>query len=352
MGDLPPAIDPTASPAVMPVSVARVDPATGRPTQALLNWEQALRNYTVKTVVDLQTRITTVSEESGDSAAKAEELIKAVTGEDGAYSAYILALRAATDGNTAAADEIIESITTTTGAYSGRLNTVEATANGGTAHGQVYLVAQAAPAGWTAAYGVELTAPGLYAGMQILVDTPTGTAAISLTANQLLMTDPSWNGGEPGNVFQYAGGVFRFLVPVRVGNQEIEDHAVTNSDADSGASPQSVTLDIRGTTSRICIIGTFDGSPSAGLGFSTLNILRLRIRDTAGTAVKDVPLVTTVTNVSGTNYANYYPTPIIYYAEGLAAGHHTYTIELYASTGTIPLGLTTDCSIIGIELSR
>jgi hypothetical protein len=51
-------------------------------------------------------------------------------------------------------------------ALSSQVTTVEATANGATAFGEVYLLAEAAPGGYTAQYGWTLTAGDVSLGMK------------------------------------------------------------------------------------------------------------------------------------------------------------------------------------------
>lgn len=226
MADLPPEVDPTTIPAVMPRSVSLID-AAGKPLQALLNWFQALNSWFAKTAVDLQTKITMVNSETEGNTATAQELVFAFTTSDAAYAGRLDDAVATSGSNSANISALQFAITTSDSAFAGRIDTAETQAAGGTANGQVYLVAQAAPSGWTAAYGIVLTAPSLTAGMQILVDTATSTSAIMFTASQFMLVDPAYLGGAPQTVFDYTGGVFRFLVPVLVGNQELDDNAAT-----------------------------------------------------------------------------------------------------------------------------
>jgi hypothetical protein len=154
---------------VLPSSVQRVNP-DGTPTKELIDWETGTLNFFEKTV-------------------------NALEADDAATNALVA--------------------------------TVEDTANGATASGALYLIAESAPTGYSASYGWYITAGTKYAGMSAMVSSG-GDAVIAFTAEQFLMTDPSYNGGVPGNVFEYDSGAFQFNVPVRVLNQDIGANAVTN----------------------------------------------------------------------------------------------------------------------------
>ncbi len=113
-------------------------------------------------------------------------------------------------------------------ALASSITTVTATANGATASGQVYLIAESAPSGYTAQFGWTLQATSQPFGMKALVD-GSGVGSIAFIANRFKLIDPSYLGGDPVNVFNYNGTTFNFDVPVTIRNQEIGTNAVTNT---------------------------------------------------------------------------------------------------------------------------
>jgi hypothetical protein len=130
-------------------------------------------------------------------------------------------------------------------ALSSQVTTVEATANGATAFGEVYLLAEAAPGGYTAQYGWTLTAGDVSLGMKAVTDGVTGI--INFYANQFYLTDPSYLGGAPVQVLGYNGTRFNFGVDVTIRNQEIGANAVSQSGVSTGPAGASVTITARGT---------------------------------------------------------------------------------------------------------
>ena len=161
-------IKPDDIPFVMSKQVGIAD-ANGKPTTAMLDWFQALWGWMKRSVVDLTTKVTTLTDQVGDNTA-------AITEEQ----------TARIEGDTALA---------------GQITTVEASVGDISADGAVYLAAKAAPSGATAAYGWYLTAGNAYAGMQAIALSG-GGSAIGFTANQFYFTDA----GTAQAVFTYIGG--------------------------------------------------------------------------------------------------------------------------------------------------
>ena len=177
-------IDPNAIPFVPSTDVSLIDPGSGKPKTAFHDWMQSLWDWMKRSVVDLTTKITTLTADLGDlSAAIVTEATIRQT-EDG-----ILASQITTVSATA--------------------NNAQSTANSATASGQIYFAAKAAPSGSAAAYGLYLTAGSAYAGFEALA-LSAGGSAIGMTANQFMFTDS----GTAQAVFAYSAGVWYFTVPV------------------------------------------------------------------------------------------------------------------------------------------
>ena len=170
-------IDPNAIPFVPSTDVSLIDPGSGKPKTAFHDWMQSLWDWMKRSVVDLTTKITTLTADLGDLSAA---IVTEAT------------IREADDGILAA-----------------RIDTVEATADSATASGQIYFAAKAAPSGSAAAYGLYLTAGSAYAGFEALA-LSAGGSAIGMTANQFMFTDS----GTAQAVFAYSAGVWYFTVPV------------------------------------------------------------------------------------------------------------------------------------------
>lgn len=201
-------IDPNTAPSVMPAEqpIAEKD---GRPTTPMLNWFAAIRNYTKKMVVDLTTKITTVTDQVGDISAEVTVLQEAQAGLESAFASYQVTVTAEFGTVNAAISSEATARSTADSALASSITTVSAVANGATASGAVYLGAKSAPGGAESAYGWYLTASGSYAGLEALALSG-GGSAIGMTATALRFTDS----GTALQVFSYASGVFTFEVPV------------------------------------------------------------------------------------------------------------------------------------------
>jgi hypothetical protein len=175
-------VDLTSLPPYLGVNVARVDPDTGKPTKATLDNELAERQVLLDSLGDLQGQIVLAQDAADDASA-------AVTLEATARTA---------------------------------------TANGATASGKVFLGATSNLAGTSATYAWYLTANGSVTGMYATAD-GAGGGGIAFTASRFMLTDPSYQGGAPRNVFNYDGTAFAFNVPVIIRTGDINPQAVTRS---------------------------------------------------------------------------------------------------------------------------
>lgn len=170
-------IDPNAIPFVPDTSVALIEPESGKPKTAFHDWMQSLYDWMKRSVVDLTTKVTTLTADIGGLSAQIVEEATIRQTEDGILAAQI--------------------------------TSVEAKADDATANGEIYFAAKAAPSGATAAYGIYLSAGNYYAGLEIIA-TSGGGSAIGMAASQFRFTDS----GTAQQVFNYSGGVFTFMVPI------------------------------------------------------------------------------------------------------------------------------------------
>lgn len=197
-------VDLTSLPPYLGVNVARVDPDTGKPTKATLDNELAERQVIIDSLGDLQGQIVLAQ-------ASADDANAAVTVEADA--------RASADS-----------------AQASLITTVTATANGATASGKVFLGATTNLAGTSATYAWYLTANGSVTGMYATAD-GAGAGGIAFTASRFMLTDPSYQGGAPRNVFNYDGTAFAFNVPVIIRTGDINPQAVSRSRVVTGTGP-------------------------------------------------------------------------------------------------------------------
>jgi hypothetical protein len=233
---------------VLPVTVARTD-QQGFPTKELVDWEQYTLDFYDKTITSLDTRTDAVQSQTDDNSASIDAEIIARTDGDNALASAIVTVQANVD--TVSASVVTEATARVNGdnALAASITTVEVKADGATASGQVYLIAEAAPAGFSAQYGWTLTAGNESIGMKALKATGTGDGYIAFFADQFALIDPSYLGGGPVAVFNYNGTTFNFDVPVTIRNQEIGANAVTNSAVATGmlsdVNPIATSLTVR-----------------------------------------------------------------------------------------------------------
>jgi hypothetical protein len=202
-------VDLNTLPPLLPADVQRSF-ESGLPTEAQMDWEQYQQNWFKTQVVSLDTKLTEVSGEVDDQTGKITELTAVVQNEDGTLTAGKL-VQVSTD--TAANTATISDLTTSVAGIAVR-KTVTATFNNGT--------------GFYELAGVQ---NGDGSG-------PVFTMAFQ--ANNFLLTDPSYLGGAPQNVFSYSGtlGAFFFNVPVVFNGGLIIPASVTQNQLAVGAVTQ------------------------------------------------------------------------------------------------------------------
>jgi hypothetical protein len=236
------------------------------------------------------------------------------------------------------------------------ITTVTATANGGTASGQVYLVAEAAPAGYVASYGWTLTVNGASIGMKAM-RTSGGVGEIVFTANQFRLVDPSYAGGTPQEVFAYNGVTFNFSVPVTIRHQEIGINATANGAFAEGyvisGTTLSTSLTVRANSRLLVIVSISDVSfTTHTVPFSTTLTIRsfqLLIDGFSGFGIMNALDTLVSSNYLGGSsyqfYAGVTPTSKSFEVTGLTPGVHTFGVDN-------PSGYTLGMSIQVVELAQ
>ena len=226
-------------------------------------------------------------------------------------------------------------------ALASQVTTAQATANNATASGQVYLIAESAPAGYSAQYGWHLTAGGASVGMKAMA-TGGGLGTIAFLADQFLLIDPSYIGGAPVEVFNYNGVTFNFDVPVTIRHQEIGANAVSNVGSISGYIGAGGSIDFDLTCRQDCnlviiaMIGDTSGSLYLG-GFSASFPSRndpVRIDGSAIGNVNSGDMVVANQYLGGSSYAFYKavaPATKAFNLSGVSGGTHNFSIENPAS---------------------
>jgi hypothetical protein len=221
-------IDLSKLPQSLGQNVARFDPQTGLATQAVLDNEFYLETV-IKSQLGALDHAALTAQSTADTA-QANVTIEATT-------------RANADSALAAA-----------------IISAEARATGGSAAtAQMQLVATAGVGGATAEFSWELRASGTNypVGMTAYVSSG-GVGSISFTAEAFQLTDPSYAGGVPGNVFEYSSGFWRFNVPVELVTGELALNAVTdiafNAGTISSGGSLSVSKSFYGGTDAIILV--------------------------------------------------------------------------------------------------
>lgn len=209
-------VDTTNLPPFLGVNVARVDPQTGKPTKPTLDNELAERDWFMTTTINMNQRLTEV--------------------------------RSDTDTNSASITTEATTRATADGALASLLTTVEVRSTGGavvtgSATAQMSMIALSSPSGYSSSFGMYLrnSAVNYDVGLNALL-TSGGVGRISFTATQFYFTDPSYNGGLPGNVAAYSGGVWQFNIPVLLRTGELAANAATKVRSNSASAANSVSL--------------------------------------------------------------------------------------------------------------
>lgn len=205
-----PEVDPNSIPFVPPTEVTMVT-KEGKQTTALHDWFTGLWSWMKNSVVDLTTKITTLTASVGDLSASIIEESTIRETEDGILASRITTVEATSSANSAAITSEASARVSGDSALASQITTVEAKANSATASGQIYFAAKAGPSGSVAAYGMYLTAGSAYAGLEALALSG-GGSAIGFTANQFRFVDS----GTAQQVLSYSSGVFTFEVPIQI----------------------------------------------------------------------------------------------------------------------------------------
>ncbi len=226
-------------------------------------------------------------------------------------------------------------------ALASQVTTAQATANNATASGQVYLIAESAPGGYSAQYGWHLTAGGASVGMKAMA-TGGGLGVIAFLSDQFLLIDPSYLGGAPVEVFNYNGVTFNFDVPVTIRHQEIGAHAVSNVGTISGYVGAGGSIDFDMTLRQdasvtvIAMVGDTSGTLYLG-GFSASFPGRsypVRIDGSGLGNVQSGDMVVANQYLGGSSYAFYKavaPASKAFTISGVTGGTHNFSIENPAS---------------------
>lgn len=195
--------------------VQRVIPETGRPTKETLDQELLQRDWFMGTVINMESRIVEVRADTDTASASVVTEASARVAGDAAQASLTQTVEAALSGGAVVS---------------------------GSATSQMRMIATAAPTGYSASFELYLRASGTNfpVGMQMLVGG--GVGRIAFTAQQFMLTDPSYLGGAPGNVFLYTGGVWRFSVPVLFDTGEIATNAVSKPRTNSASGAASVSV--------------------------------------------------------------------------------------------------------------
>lgn len=302
----------STQPPALPASVARVDPATGKPSRTLLDYELFQRNWFANSVTDLETKIDTVESRTDANEAAITTETTARTSEDAALAQQI--------------------------------TTVNAKANAATANGQIYFAAIAAPGGAAAAFGVYLTAGNAFTGLELLAMSD-GTSSIALNASQFTLTDS----GSAQRVFTYSGGVFRFNVPVQVQNRDIGAAEVSNSAVSTNAGSATTALMVRAGAQ--VIIRASVSNPANSLratiqGSIVVRNFRILVDGAHINTLQTMDsMVALVINTNGTVQTTYYaitPASAEFLVTGLSEGVHMFQLE-------DATGYSMTCSIVVTE---
>ena len=251
------------------------------------------------------------------------------------------------DGDTALAAQIV---------------TAEAHATGGDAVTQMRMVAEAAPAGYTAQFSMFLRVSNVNypVGLTMRLDSG-GDAYIDFTALKVRFTDPSYGGGVPGNVLTYNGTHWVFGVPIIITTGEIATDAVTSLAANSGTilgSSVGVTKTFSAGSDAVVLVSTSpptsitpaaSGNYAAAYRQFSIKLDGVQVGVQGG---HDRPIRADTTVVSGVaviTTMNWAPVPTfgIHIITGLSAGSHTISVD---DGGGFPIA--SDAVVVVLERKR
>lgn len=339
--------DPNSIPAILPQTQTIID-QKGRSTKPFSDWLFSLWKWFQNTAINLDTRVTTVQSQTDDNTAKVTETIQALTDGTGAYGSYILSIDTTASDADAKAENLIVAVSGAGGAYGAHIQTVTAQAAGISANGEIALVAAAAPSGYAASYTVHLSAGNAYGAFSLLADGAGGSALV-VTANKFMMTDPSYNGGLPGNVFAYYGGVFRFNVPVAFGAGQIDSEAVSRGASAAGTGSVDITFWVN-NGDRVVLHGMYDGDAGAYNSVAQFTVDLVFVN--SGAVLKAVKMSSSPNGTGTSTVTTYNPTPNMFqFVYSGTSANLTFRIRVTNVIGPDP-GISKGLFISGQSFTR
>lgn len=223
-------VDLQSLPPLLTADIQRTQ-SNGLPTEALQDWEQFQQNWMATNVVALDKKLTEVSGSVGDLSGTVTDLEAVVANPDGSLTAQKLSTVAAQSSTNAGK---ITDLTAVVAAPDGSLVAGRLTDISTTVSGQTATISELTDSvnGIAVQKVLKATLNGATGGYEFSgvqnADGTGATFAMSFTANNFTLTDPSYNGGAPGNVFSYSTelGAFNFNVPVKIRGQDIASKAL------------------------------------------------------------------------------------------------------------------------------
>lgn len=285
--------NPLTAPAVMPRDVRRIDDK-GFPTTAMLDWEQAFKSWTVDQTVKLNTKITTVRDESEFGLAEVNERITTVSNEQIVLAQHVLDVETEVDGNKASISQLFTSVN-----------------------------------GLGVQWAIQGYVGGSYGGLVF-----TGIKRADGVGADFLLEINS-NVVINGNL----------IVTGTIYNAQLSNSAVSRAWADEGATSATITPDFRGT-GFLEIYAQFKGDGNA---YPAIDQFVLRVRED-GNILADTP-INHAQNGTGSSAASRYGSTSIVYIRTPSAGTHTYSAEIVKVIGATPITLN-GCLIIAKEFSK
>lgn len=266
----------------MPREVRRVN-QDGFPTQAQQDWEQALKNWTVKQTVSLNTKITTVESVTNGNTAAITTEINARTTADGALAQQITDVTTTVGGNTASITQLFTSVN-----------------------------------GIGVQYAVQGYVGGSYGGFVFTgvqrADGVGGTFLLEITSNVIIN----------GNL----------MVTGSILNEGLSNSAVSRAWAAEGATSASITPGFRGS-GFLEIYAQFKGDANA---YSAVDQFVLRVRED-GNLLGDTP-INHAQNGTGSSAASRYGSTSIVYIRVPSTGGHTYSVEIVKTISATGLSIS------------
>lgn len=315
-------------------NVQRIDLNSGKPLRATLDNELYLNQWVKDNTQALDNAVITAVSTAED--AQAQVLIEAdarSAGDDALAATVAIEATARANGDTSLASLLVD---------------VETRATGGSwATAQMELVATSGIGGAAAEFSWQLRAFGSNFPVGMTAYLSSGVGGIAFTAQQFSLTDPSYLGGTPGNVFNYTFGKWRFNVPVELDTGELALNSVTSIASNLGViagSSLGVTKTFYGGTNAMVIV-TLEGagglSPAASAAQTivqrtynfyvdsvlTDNIKAYDVVVGSNSAVVRDAAGSGTTTVVGALYMGPANVAKLFFVELLSAGGHSFEIQ-------------------------